>query len=921
MPPLPSRPTGLVAFLFTDIEGSTQRWEKHAESMRADLSLHDRLLREAAAAHSGFVFKTMGDAFFVAFSEAADAVLCAASAQRLLAAASWSGPSAIRVRMSAHAGRTDERDDDYFGPTMNRVARILSAGHGGQVLVSQLARDLAEERVRGKVSFRDLGERRLKDLSRPERLFQLEAPGLPSDFPPLKTLDARRQNLPVQATPFIGREALVAEISAVLRSEDVRALTLLGPGGTGKTRLSLQVAADVFEDFPGGALFVPLAPLSDAALVKHAIAEALGVRESPGAELLTSLARELGDGKLLLVLDNFEHVLSAAPFVSELLSRAPALKVLASSRVPLHISFEREHPVGQLALPPSGAPLGEIAAAEAVQLFVQRARAVSPRFALDEKNAQAVRSLCARLDGLPLALELAASRVKHLSVSELQERLARVGPGGGVEALGRGAVDLPDRQRTLSAALQWSVSLLSAELTDVFDRLSVFAGGATMDAVEAVLPESLRSGALELVATLVDHSLLARDEQRARYSMLETVRELSLQRLSARTDAASVHEAHARYFAALAEEVDDPRQLTLSSRSTARLLSEQDNFRAALEWSLRGGRPELALAIASRLGRFFHLAGHWSEGVAWLRRALAAAPETPDVARGLALSRLGTLRSAQGALAEARKLSDQAIAMLRALGADVWLYDALERAGFSAMYQGDLDRSSVLFDQAYELVKRLDDPSRLGRSIARRGWIAFERGDSGCAETLIEESVALYRKERVPRAELAVALNSLGEIYRARGKFVEADLAYRESLTLSREEELAAMTSNAVLNLGVTARALGRLDEAYALCAEGLETLRLHGNERNLPVVIVSLAAIAYDRGRAREAAELSGASRAMLARQGAVMTLADRVDLETLEAKCEAALGAEAVAGARAAGASLSEEDAVTRALEVARA
>jgi class 3 adenylate cyclase len=472
-----SPPTGTVTFLFTDIEGSTKLWEDNAPAMQAALARHDGLLKWAIEEHGGYVFKTVGDAFCAAFPTAADALEAALEAQRRLLSSESEETGPFRVRMALHMGAAEERDGDYFGPPVNRVARLLSAAHGGQVLLSLPTQELVRDQLPAETTLRDLGEYRLKDLFRPERVYQLLAPKLPSEFPPLRTLDAFRNNLPLQPTPLIGREKEVSEVCDLLRTEETRLLTLTGPGGTGKTRVALQAAADLLEDFPDGTYFVSLATLTEAELLLPAVAEMVGVREVGEQPLDETLKDYLHERRMLLLLDNFEQVLEAAPAVTELLAVAPGMKVLATSRAPLGLYGEHEFPVPPLSMPDLKSPpsLERLTQYEAVGLFVERARAVKPDFEVTNESAPAVAEICVRLDGLPLAIELAAARIKMLPPKAMLHRLT-----SRLKLLTGGARDLPERQRTLRATIEWSHALLDEGEQVLFGRLAVFSGGARL---------------------------------------------------------------------------------------------------------------------------------------------------------------------------------------------------------------------------------------------------------------------------------------------------------------------------------------------------------------------------------------------------------------------------------------------------------
>src|SRR5918997_2375900 len=466
-------PTGTVTFLFTDIEGSTRLWERDAEAMRSALTRHDGIVRSAIEANGGFVFKTVGDAFCAAFSSATDAVEAALIAQRTLHAEPWDEGSSIRARMALHTGVVEERSGDYFGPPVNRVARLLSAGHGGQTLLSLASQELVRDALPDGARLDDLGERRLKDLFRPERVFQLTVPDLPSEFPPLRTLESLRNNLPLQATPLVGREREVRDVCGRLGQEEVRLLTLTGPGGTGKTRLALQAAADVLEEFEDGVFFVALSDVNDTALVPTTIAGALGLGESGDVALEDLLKEYLGRRELLLLLDNFEQVLEAGPLVGSLLAAAPRLKVLATSRIPLGIYGEHEYAVPPLSVPNTKRlpPIEVLSQYEAVRLFIDRASAAKRGFETTSETAPGVVKFCPRLDGLPLAIELAAARIKLLPPKVLLTRLANR-----LKLLTGGAKSLPTRQRTLRGTMEWSHDLIDEGEKALFARLSVFSG-------------------------------------------------------------------------------------------------------------------------------------------------------------------------------------------------------------------------------------------------------------------------------------------------------------------------------------------------------------------------------------------------------------------------------------------------------------
>ena len=543
-------PSGTVTFLFTDIEGSTALWERDSQAMAAAVERHLELLDAAIAEHGGYRYQTVGDGVQAAFATAPDALAAAVRAQQLIAAEPWSLPDPIQVRMALHAGEAtpDSAGDYHQVPALNRLSRLLAVAHGGQIVLSAAARALVGDALPPSVTLHDLGEYRLRDLLEPERIWQVLAPGLESSFPPPRTLERHETNLPMQLTTLVGREAEIAHISAMIERDGARLVTLTGPGGTGKTRLALAVAAEALDTFPDGVWFVDLAPLTDPALVLPGIAGVLGVREAGGQPLLRTVEAFLATKRLLLVLDNFEQVLDAAPQLAELLSACPRLSMLVTSREPLQVRAEQQVPVAPLPLPPQERmlSLSELARVPAIDLFVQRARAIVPDFTLTEENAPAIVAICQRLDGLPLAIELAAARIRILPPQALQERLERSLP-----VLTSGPRDAPARQRTLRDAIAWSHDLLEGDEPALFRRLAVFSGGWTLEAAEAVIGND---GVLDVftgITALADKSLvrpLATTDPEPRFGMLETIREFGLEQLTAAGELDATRGRHAAYL-------------------------------------------------------------------------------------------------------------------------------------------------------------------------------------------------------------------------------------------------------------------------------------------------------------------------------------------------------------------------------------
>src|SRR5215204_3635577 len=700
-------PRGTVTFLFTDIEGSTALWERDRAAMHAAVDRHLSLVRTEIDANGGVLFKVVGDAVQAAFPTAPAALAAALDAQRALLAEDWGALGPLRVRMALHAGEAEpDARGDYLAAPLNRLSRLLAAGHGGQILLTQAVQQLARGALPPGVELRDLGDHRLRDLLEPEHVYQLLHPDLPVDFPPLASLDTRPNNLPRQPTLFVGREQEIGEILALLRRDDVPLLTLTGPGGTGKTRLALQAAAELLDDVPDGVFFVPLAPLADLALMPAAIAAALGIREAGGRPLSERVRDVLADQQLLLLLDNVEHLVEAAPHGGELLEAAPTLKVLATNRMPLHRRAEHEYPVRPLGLPSrKSLPVAELVSqSEAVRLFIARAQAVNPDFAVDNDNASAVAEICHRLDGLPLAIELAASRVRILPPQAMLARLEKRLP-----FLTGGARDAPQRHRTLRDTIAWSHDLLDEEDRLLFRRLAVFAGGATVEAAETVANPDGQADVFGGHERLVEHSLLrqtAEPDSEPRFAMLETVREFGLDELARAGEADPTFARLAAHMLALFCEGEVQLHAPQQVPWLRRLEAEYDNLRTALEWSIAAGDAETSLRLAGSGDLFWYLTGRWSEGREWLRRALARQADASAEARAAALIALGRL----------------------------------------AHFQGDDDQAAPTFEEALALARDADDQRRIGLALAFLGMVAEDTGNYTQAASRLTEALQLARE-------------------------------------------------------------------------------------------------------------------------------------------------------------------------------
>jgi predicted ATPase/class 3 adenylate cyclase len=779
-----SLPTGTVTFLFTDIEGSTALLQRFGDRRYAEvLADHQRLLRDAFAKGNGREIDTQGDAFLVAFSRARDAVATAVAAQQALMKHTWPDGAALRVRMGLHTGEPISETGGYIGLDVHRASRICSAGHGSQILLSQAVGVLAAHDLPPGVRLRDLGSHRLKDLKEPEYLLQLVHPDLPTDFPPLRSLDAHSHNLPIQLTSFIGRAREIAEVKRLLGA--ARLVTLTGSGGAGKTRLALQVAADVVEDYPDGVWLAEFAPIADASLVPKTVASALRVREQPGREMIETLVDALLPKALLLVLDNCEHLLvTCADLAAALLRTCPRVRILATSREGLGVPGETLWRVPSLSLPdvrrlPS---FEDLVLYEAVRLFVDRAVATAPGFTVTRENAPAVAQVCLQLDGIPLAIELAAARVKVLAVEQIATRLDdrfRLLTGGS-------RMTLPHHQ-TLQAAMDWSHALLSEKEKALFRRLSVFAGGWTLEAGEAICAggEVEASDILDFLTQLVDKSLVVVETHRgeARYRLLETVRQYGQERLSESGERGATQRRHRDWYLEWAERVRPKLRTSEQEVWLGRLRVEHDNLRAALEWSMEVGDTEPGLRLAGALAWFWYVDGHWSDGRKWLERALALG---------------GDVRSAT-------------------------LAYALLGATYLARSQGDYERARAFAEKGMVVARETNNRANIAWFLFNLGVVALQHeGDYSRGKALCEESAALSRELGLKEL-LAWDLAQLGHIARDSADYERATMFYAESLAFAREHGEKYIIAYALRNMGVLALHTCDYERAAALFAESLD--------------------------------------------------------------------------------------------------
>ena len=766
-------PTGTVTMLFSDIEGSTALLSRLGDRYGQALSDHRALMRAAFAAWHGREISTEGDSFFVVFASAADAVACALAAQRALAGHDWPDGDAVRVRMGLHSGQPSRHEGNYVGMDVHRAARIGATAHGGQVVLSEATLELAGPLPDG-ASVRDLGFHRLKDISAAERIYQLAGPGLSEHFPPLKSLGTQT-SLPVPATLLVGRDHDLERLRAAISRPEVRLVTLTGPGGVGKTRLSLAAAAALDHAFPHGVFFVALAAVRDADVMWKTLAGDLDVDGDGSAAVM----EHLRDRRMLLVLDNLEQLDRVGEVVAALLTAAPHLVMLATSRGPLYVQGEHQFPVPPLEVP-RGADVDAVADSAAVRLFAQQAGMVRPGFAITADNAADVAAICHRLDGLPLAIELAAARVRLLAPKALLARLAnRLG-------LSTAEAGRPLRQQTLRNIVAWSHDLLTPGAAEVFRRMSVFAGGCDLDALAAVaVTRDDDPDPLDVVTALHDFSLITVTEGtdgEPRLGMLETIREYALERLEQDDDAGSARHRHAEYYAGVAEwaheQIGGPAQLTVLDR----LEADHDNLRAALAWSLeapaadpagQGERAVIGLRLVQALTAFWYQHGHATEGRRWLQRAMDVASADGGASLAKVAHGLGILLDQQGEPDAARGLFERSLAIWRELGDRDQQARELNSLGIAHRHLGDIDTGRALLEEAVALNRELGAALRLGASLANLGQLESAAGRYDRAAEVLREALALDSEHGDPFG-MAVDRHSLALVSLRAGRPREA---------------------------------------------------------------------------------------------------------------------------------------------------
>ena len=870
--------TAQLTFLFTDIEASTRAWERHPDHMSVSLARHDEVIQQAVKGAGGRVFKHTGDGICAAFSTAAAALAAALAAQHALQVGEWRADP-LRVRMALHSGAAERRRGDFFGPPLNRAARLLDTAHGEQIVASLVTAELLRDELPPGVELLDLGEHRLADLARPERVFQVTQSDLARTFPPLRSLGAHRHNLPVAPSSFVGRERELAAVGDLLRS--ARLVTLCGVGGVGKTRLGLQVAAGLLETYPDGVFMVDLALLADPAQVVSEVTRVLQLVEASdaGDTGLDRLCAYLGPRRMLLLLDNCEHLVDSVAGVCEaILRRCPEVVVLTTSREPLAVGGEVVWRVPPLGLPAAGDRLDDPSTSDAVTLFCERARAADAEFDLTPDTGPAVGRVCRRLDGIPLALELAAARVRVLSPEQIADRL-----DDRFRFLSAGPRTATARQQTLRATMDWSYDLLSGPERLLLQRISVFPAGFDLEAAEAVAADGsglTEADVLDVLARLVDKSLVVVDGRgrEARYRLLETVRDYAAEKLAPSGTEESMCRRHRDHFVRLTERcfwadpMGEGRWITPIDR-------EYDNLRTALEWSLAQGDIETSIRLALPLGYYLTMAGRLAEVRARAEQVLALAPAEMELARARLLTLLGWVLSIQGDLEGSLPLHEEAVALVAGRGE---FLDSGHAGWFLAMrllHQGDLERAEQVITAAHTDFQVAGSLVGMGWCEYVLGWIGFARGDE--ARHHFEAALDLGRRGQADTL-MTHCLGSLAPLAALAGEAERAVALAEEGTAIARRFGLFTMVVAALARATEVSLLLRRWPSAWAALRESLALLRQADAQFCLADSLEMAALLREAHGARGPAARLLGAS------HGVREALGEPADVRSISAELE---------------------------------
>ncbi len=845
-------PSGTLTILFTDIEGSTRLLQQLGEGYQQILDIHHQILRDAIVSHDGFEVNTEGDSFFAVFPRALDALGAAVTVQQNMHAYTWPNNISLRVRMGMHTGAPTLTGNDYMGLDIHRAARIASAAHGGQILLSSSMRELCENSLPPELVLLDLGLHMLKDLQRPEHLYQVTISGLPAEFPPIKSLEYH-YSLPIQSTTLIGRNTDITEICSLLKQEQIRLITLIGPGGIGKTRLAIQTTSELSDFFRDGVSFIAMASVQDKQLAPATIAQALGMREAASQSSVDWLKTFLNRKNLLLTLDNVEQIVSAAPFFSELLAACPDIKILATSRAALHIRGEKEYIVPPLDLPDrkknanmNAETLSQYAA---VALFIERACDVCPNFQVNNTNAPAIAEICLRIDGIPLAIELAASRMKHMAPTTLLSRLSNR-----LKMLSGGSQDLPKRQQTLHNLISWSYDLLSAEEQSLFQRLSVFAGGCTLDAAEQVClyPKNLPELSIDIfdgLCALIDNSLLQRqDIGETRYITLATIREYGAAQLNTSNEKDAIWLAYAMYYLAIAEQAEKHAEDNQQNEWLAMLEVEHDNISAALLWTIEEPQRAIALRFAGALWRFWSTQGYLSEASMILE---ALFPETAE--------------NSAAPYADIEK---------------ALLIKALYAAGSIAILCGNYHRSIRLLSDGLRLFTEEESAIAQAQILNSMAVCYSYQCDYEKAAKYFADSLVIYQKAQHQHG-IAIAQLNLGEIEYLRGN-MDAALVYMLAASeYFQKKGDAARIAIAYTNLANILCEQQNVKQAISYIHQALQLYQSAHNTHGIAEIMESSCKIITQKGDAKLAAQLLGAAEKLRDQLGEHISPSAQADID----------------------------------------
>ncbi|MBK8550718.1 MAG: tetratricopeptide repeat protein [Ignavibacteria bacterium] len=824
-------PDGTVTFLFTDIESSTKLAQQFPDIIQTELEKHHSILNEIIKSHNGFIFEIVGDAFCTAFGNPKDAVRSAYEIQKRLLTENFNGIS-IKVRIGIHTGKAEWSGKRYIGYiTLARTHRVMSAAYGGQILVSTDCFDIIRDTTQNNISFRDLGERRLKDLIQPMRIFQIISPDLPSEFPPLKTLDARPNNLPVQLTNFIGREKEIEEVKKLL--SETHLLTLAGPGGTGKTRLCLQAAAEVIDDFANGVWFVDLAPLKDEKLLLQTVAQVIGVKENPETELLNTITDFLKEKELLILLDNCEHIIDSCSLLAEtLISKCPKLKIMATSREALRCRGELMYYVTSLELPDLNpdTTFEKLTQYESVRFFIEKAVSIKPGFQVSTLTAPYVAEICHKLDGIPLAIELAAARVKVLSVEQISERL-----NDRFNLLISGNRTALPRQQTLRALIDWSHDLLSAKEKILWNRLSVFAGGWTIEAAEKVCSceELKQNEILDILSNLVDKSLVIFNEQSNRYRMLETIRQYGEEQLDNLSELDEIMKRHLTYYVEFA----GTAKINLSGFEQKywmnRLDDESSNFQVALVSSIVRGNRLKGIQLVLFICRYWEVRGFISQAKNWLKEFLNSPEDIPEMEKAGLLQWSGTFEWITGNYENAKSFYEKSFLINKELNNKTGIAVSLNNLGLIYNITGEHEKSKEHTEQSYKIFSELGDKALMADSLLNLGSTLINLNEPDKARSVFEECLKVYREIGDARG-VGMILTNIGSLYGMKNEYETSRIYFEESLAIQRELQDRRNLAYTVGNLGSILSSMGHHKKAQEYLEESIRLNTEIGNKKGL---------------------------------------------------------------------------------------